>query len=70
VGDRGPEGALLLGALDVDVDPLVVAGEIRVGVDVLLRDLLPVGRADGLALQGLEPLDALDLNGCHHQSPY
>src|SRR5262249_48232254 len=34
VGDRRAEGALCLGPLDVDVDPLIVAGELGEGVDV------------------------------------
>ena len=37
--DRALEGALALGALDVDVDPLMIAREIGELVDHLLRDL-------------------------------
>ena len=48
MGDRGAEGALGLGALDVDVDPLVVAGELGELVDVLLGDRAPLARADRL----------------------
>ena len=61
VGDRGAEGALLLRPLDVDVDPLVVAGELGEGVDVLLGDRAPLARADLLPDQRLQPLDSLDL---------
>src|SRR3954468_21463014 len=44
--DGGAEGTLLLGPLDVDVDPLVVAREVGEGIDHLLRDLAPVARTD------------------------
>jgi len=43
VRDGGAVGALLGGALGVDVDPLVVAGDVGELVDVLLRDLEPLG---------------------------
>jgi hypothetical protein len=36
VGDRPAERALLAGPLDVDVDPLVVAGRLGELVDLLL----------------------------------
>src|SRR3954451_22873225 len=65
VGDRRAEGALRLGALDVDVDPLVVAGEAGEGVDVLLGDAAPLARADLLPEQGPHALDPLYLDGCH-----
>jgi thiamine pyrophosphokinase len=39
VGDRSAEGALLRGALGVDVDPLVVAGGVGKRVDTLLGDI-------------------------------
>ena len=65
VGDRRAEGALGLGPLDVDVDPLVVAGELGEGVDVGLGDRAPLARADLLADQRLHPLDSLYLDGCH-----
>ena len=52
VGDRRPEGALGLRPLDVDVDPLVVAGELGEGVDVLLGDGAPLARADRPARAG------------------
>ena len=45
VRDRPPERALRLGALDVDVDPLVVVGRVGEQVHVLLGDLVPVARA-------------------------
>lgn len=44
--DRGAERALALGAFDVNVDPLIVAGQIREGVDVGLGDLAPLRRPD------------------------
>ena len=43
--DRGAEGAVL-GALGVDVDPLVVVGRVGEEADALLRDLDPVGPAE------------------------
>ena len=46
VRDRAAEGALGLRALDVDVDPLVVAGRVGELVDVLLGDLVPVAGAE------------------------
>src|SRR4051794_8496995 len=51
VTDRAAEGALGLGALDVHVDPLVVAGGVGEGVDPLLGHLEPVAGAQLLALQ-------------------
>ena len=65
VGNRGAEGALGFGPLNVDVDPLVIAGELGESVDVLLGDRAPITRADLLADQLLHSLDALDLNGRH-----
>jgi hypothetical protein len=46
VRDRAAEGALGRGALDVDVDPLVVTGRVGEQVDVLLGDLVPVAAAE------------------------
>ena len=63
--DRRAERALGLRALDVDVDPLVVAGQLGEPVDVLLGDLAPVARADGLADQGLKLLDSVHGLHCH-----
>src|ERR1044072_5415782 len=65
VGDRGAEGALVLRLLAVDVDPLVVTGELGEGVDVRLRDRTPLARPDLLPEQRLHPLHALNLYGCH-----
>src|SRR5262249_37010780 len=70
VGDRRPERALRLGALDVDVDPLVVAGELGEGVDVRLRDSAPLARADLLPEQRLHPLDSLHLYRSHRAAGY
>ncbi|HEY1457843.1 MAG TPA: hypothetical protein VGF15_04930 [Solirubrobacteraceae bacterium] len=53
VGDRRPEGTLGLGALDVGVDPLVIAGQIGELVDHLLCDLAPLARAHDLIGQRL-----------------
>src|SRR5512146_1750320 len=65
VGDRRAEGALVLGLLDVDVDPLVVPRELGEGVDVVLGDRTPIARADLLPEQRLHPLDSLHLDGGH-----
>src|SRR6476646_200767 len=65
VGDGGAVGALGLRPLGVDVDPLVVAGELGEGVDVGLGDRPPPGRADLLADQRLHPLDHVHLCGRH-----
>ena len=46
MGDRGAERALGLGPLDVDVDPLIVVGELGKRVDHLLGDLAPLARAE------------------------
>src|SRR5207248_2899592 len=57
VRDGRPEGTLALRALDVDVDPLVVAAELSELVDHLLRHLAPLARADELVLERLYLLD-------------
>ena len=49
VRDRGAAGHLALGAFDVDVDPLVVAGGVGELVDHRLIDRHPVAGADPLA---------------------
>lgn len=67
MGDRGAKGALGLGALDVNVDPLVVAGEVGKGVDVLLGDRAPLARADLLPDQSPHALDTLYLDACHRR---
>ena len=59
VGDRAAEGPGL-GPLDVDVDPLVVAGGVGELVDLLLGDLDLVAVAEVLADLGLQPVDAFD----------
>ena len=63
MGDRRPERALALGALDVDVDPLVVARDLGELVDVLLGHLDPIARADRLADQLAELVDAAIVSG-------
>src|SRR5207302_10931585 len=59
VRDRRAERAVGLRALDVDVDPLVVAAEFGELVDHLLRDLAPAARADELTLQRADLIDAV-----------
>jgi hypothetical protein len=68
VSDGRAERALLLGALDVDVNPLVIAGEPGECVDVLLGDLAPLAGPDRLPDQCLETFDSLyflDRHGAH-----
>ena len=60
--DGRTERALGLGALDVDVDPLVVAAQAGEGIDVILGDLAPGAGADLAAEKLLEPLDSV--RGC------
>ena len=62
MGDGPPERAGL-GPLDVDVDPLVVAGGIGEQVDLLLGHLAPLAVAEVLADMLLEPVDPLDRGG-------
>jgi hypothetical protein len=59
VRDRAAERRVL-GALGIHVDPLVVAGGVGEGVDVLLGDLVPVGDAQLLALRLLELVQSRD----------
>src|SRR5688572_8078350 len=64
VRDRAAERRLLR-ALLVDVDELVVAGDLGERVDVLLRHELPLADADLLADLGLQLVDAVDRDlGC------
>ena len=44
-----PPNGPVLGPLDVDVDPLVVAGRLGERVDAVLGDLQPLGGAEVLA---------------------
>jgi hypothetical protein len=48
VGDRAAERRVL-GPLGVDVDPLVVAGDLGERVDVVLGDLVPLRGPEDLA---------------------
>ena len=64
--DRAAERRLLR-ALGVDVDELVVAGDVGEGVDVLLGDLVPVADAELLADVRLDLVDAGD--GEHGPEP-
>ena len=66
VGDRATEGAFLLAALDVDVNPLVVAGQVGELFDHLLCDdefvaPLPV-LLGGLSVDGV---DVVESDGSH-----
>src|SRR5215217_4639540 len=66
VRDRRAEGAVGLGTLDIDVDPLVVAGELGELVDVRLGDLAPLARADHLPDEPADLIYAVDRDrhGC------
>src|SRR4029077_4016165 len=71
VGDRRPVGALGLRPLRIDVDPLVVAGDLGEAVDQLLGDRARLARSDLLADDSLHPRDPVDLDSRHqsvHQS--
>src|SRR5262249_833891 len=58
--------ALALGALDVDVDPLVVARQLGEAVDHALRHLEWIAPlAEGVADLGLEPRDVVEGNFFH-----
>jgi hypothetical protein len=63
VRDRRAEGALL-GALGIDVDPLMIARRVGELVDALLRDLEPVAVAEMLADRGFELCRTLE--DCRH----
>src|SRR5438128_1725554 len=66
VRDRAAERALPLGTLHVDVDPLVVPGELGEAVDHVLRDLDRLApRAEGVANLALEPLDVVETDLFH-----
>ena len=67
MGDGGPERALALGPLDVDVDPLVVARDLGELVDVRLGHLDPVAGADRLADQLAELVDPGDRQRRHRR---
>src|SRR4051794_22565437 len=64
------ERALGLRALDVDVDPLVVAGELGERVDYVLGDSAPVARANGLTLKLTKPLDSVRARNSHGRRGY
>src|SRR5437764_11275328 len=57
VRDRRAERALRRSALDVDVDPLVIAAQFGELVDHLLGDLAPPARSDDLILERVDALD-------------
>src|SRR5260370_41957643 len=52
--DRLAARHLALGALDIDMDPLMVAGRVGEFVDLLLGDRIPVADPDLLALISLQ----------------
>ena len=58
--DRLAARHLALGALDIDMDPLIVAGRVGEFVDLLLRHRVPVADPDLLALIGLQIGRAFD----------
>ena len=59
MGDRAAERSGV-GLLDVDVDPLVVAGGVREQVDLILGDLDVRAVAEMLADETLELVGAVD----------
>ena len=59
MGDRTAERAAL-GPLDVDVDPLVVAGRVGERVHLFLGDLDVRGVAEVLADEGFHLVDSVD----------
>src|SRR5437762_12084234 len=66
VRDRAAERALPLGALHVEVDPLVVPGELGKAVDHVLGDLDRLApRAEADADLALEPLDVVEADIFH-----
>ena len=68
VGDRAAERRLLLGALDVHVDPLVITGQVGELVDHLLGDLDRWSPLPELAgRECVDPVDVVELDG--HLSP-
>src|SRR5260370_31819659 len=66
MGDRLAARHLALGALDIDMDPLMVAGRIGEFVDLLLGHREPVADPDFLPLIGLEIAGAFDFQ---HSGP-
>src|SRR6266568_2814654 len=67
MGDGAAEGSGL-GPLGIDVDPLMVAGGIGEGVDLLLSDRMPVAYAGFFADVLLELFDAGDGSVCHKRA--
>src|SRR6202043_3446725 len=66
MGDRLAARHLALGALDIDMDPLMVAGRVGEFVDLLLGDRVPVADPDPLAFVGLQVGGAFDFQ---HRGP-
>src|SRR5438270_13977289 len=58
--DRLAARHLALGALDIDMDPLMVARRVGEFVDLLLGDRIPVADPDLLAFIGLQIRGAFD----------
>src|ERR1700687_3918600 len=65
--DRLAARHLALGALDIDMDPLMVAGRVGEFVDLLLGDGVPVADPDLLAFVGLQIGGAFDFQ--HRELP-
>jgi hypothetical protein len=68
--NRRAEGTLALGALDIDMDPLTIAGACREPIDAVLIDCNPFGHAqvaaDALRRRGQAVLrDRCLVGGCH-----
>src|SRR5258707_13320511 len=66
--DRLAARHLALGALDIDMDPLVVAGCVSEFVDLLLGDRVPLADANLLAFIGLQIGGAFDFQ--HRLLPF
>ena len=63
------KGLSFFAALDVDVDPLMVAGEVGELVDHVLRDLdLVAPRAERVAYLGAQRVDVVESDILHESS--
>ena len=60
VSDGRAERRFAASALDIDVDPLVVAGEVGEAIDHFLGDLYPVADSDFLAGEGAQFVQAIN----------
>ena len=66
--DRRTIGRFFLGAFDVEVNPLVVAGGFGKFLDVRLGDFVPLGSAEFLAYHIGDIID-IDFAWCHRRVP-